>query len=45
MNFIHHDLEIWPKSVRVRGLYLALTEIAEIADARKAIRSEGTVGS
>ena len=28
-----------------QGLYLALTEIAEIADARKAIRSEGTVGS
>ena len=38
-------LEIWPKSVRVRGLYLALSEIAEIADAWKAIRSEGTVGS
>ena len=28
-----------------QGLYLALTEIAEIADAGKAIRSEGTVGS
>ena len=41
----HTTLEIWPKSVRVRGLYLALSEIAEIADAWKAIRSEGTVGS
>ena len=28
-----------------QGLYLALSEIAEIADAWKAIRSEGTVGS
>ena len=38
-------LEIWPKKCPCQGLYLALSEIAEIVDAWKAIRTEGTVGS